>query len=131
MEILSKKSLLDLKMLHSDNKIIKNLLSTIIGELDRITKNPTEDQIMKVIKKLYESNKECMKDSSDESLKIESDFLFQFIPKELSDEEIKNIVNSEDLPNIGAYMKYFKETYPNQYNGSKVKGIVTEYLKNK
>lgn len=131
METLSKKSLLDLKMLHSDNRVIKNLLSTIIGELDRITKNPTEDQIMKVIKKLYESNKECMKDSNDESLKIESDFLSQFIPKELSDEEIKNIVNSENLPNIGAYMKYFKENYSNQYNGSKVKDIVTEYLKNK
>ena len=130
LKIMNKETLLSLKSENRDNKIISNLISTIIGELDRITKDPSEDQVIKVIKKIYQSNEECLKLSNNDDLVIEQNFLLNYIPRMLDDNTISLIIkdlieesDNKSLVNLGYVMKYFKSNYPNQYDGGKVKDI--------
>lgn len=130
LKIMNKETLLSLKSENRDNKIISNLISTIIGELDRITKDPSEDQVIKVIKKIYQSNEECLKSSNNDDLVIEQNFLLNYIPRMLDDNTISLIIkdlieesDNKSLVNLGYVMKYFKSNYPNQYDGGKVKDI--------
>lgn len=87
MEKLSKNYLIELRTRNQGNKIIKTLVNTIIGELDRVTKDPSEDQIIKVINKMYKSNEEV---TQTEDIKTEQEFLNSLLPKMMTTEEITN-----------------------------------------
>lgn len=123
---LTKLDLLNLKN-STESKVIRTLIGTIIGELDRLTKDPSETQIISVIKKLYEADKQC---TQTPGIIEEMEFLSSYIPKVLSNEGMLKIVSELEFKSIGEYMKYFKENYPNQYDGSALKDIVLSHLKN-
>lgn len=127
MEKLSKNYLIELRTRNQGNRIIKTLINTIIGELDRVTKDPSEDQIIKVINKMYKSNEEV---TQTEDIKVEQEFLNSLLPKMMTTEEITNIVNSLDLKSIGDYMKHFKENYTGRYDGKELSKIVKEKINN-
>lgn len=127
MEKLSKNYLIELRTRNQGNRVIKTLINTIIGELDRVTKNPSEDQIIKVINKMYKSNEEV---TQTEDIKTEQKFLNSLLPKMMTTEEITNIVNSLDLKLIGDYMKHFKENYTGRYDGKELSKIVKEKINN-
>ena len=109
-----------------DNPVIYSLLGVIIGELDRLPTrtNPTEDQIYTVIKKMYESTQVMSTLEAKIEAKIEAEYLEDFIRKQLSEEEILNIITGLKANfvhyNIGMAMKYFKDNYPGQYDGKLV-----------
>lgn len=125
MGTLSKEYLIKLRSENLGNKVIKTLINTIIGELDRISKDPSEDQIIKVLSKMYKSNEEV---SQTESIKEEQKFINSLLPKMMTTEEITIVVNSLDFKSIGEYMKYFKENYGGKYDGKELSKIVKEKL---
>lgn len=127
MEKLSKNYLIELRSKNQSNKVIKTLINTIIGELDRVTKDPSEDQIIKVISKMYKENEEV---TQVESIVIEQEFLNSLLPKMMTSDEVTDIVNSLELKSIGDYMKYFKENYSGRYDGKELSKIVKEKLSN-
>lgn len=101
----------------------RTLLGTVLGELDRISKNPTDKECIQLIKKMIESNRLI---NTTESL-YENKLLEQFIPQQLTEEQIKNIIKRERFANIKDCMGFFKELYASLYDGKVVSKIYKEY----
>lgn len=119
-----------------NNPVIYSLLSVVIGELDRLPtrENPTEEQIYSVIKKMYESSQYLVENNLSEESKIEYEYLKNYIKVQLTEDQIKSIIESIDKSEvtnnekyvIGKVMKYFKDNYAGQYDGKLVSQIVKE-----
>lgn len=114
-----------------DDKVIYNLLTVILGELDRLpTRNdPTSDQIYLVIKKMFD-NAVSMKDTNKDSA-IEAFYLKDFIKKQLSDAELVEIImqyKDDGLKNIGDYMRALSSEYKGQFDGKKASEIIKKII---
>ena len=114
-----------------DDKIIYNLLTVLLGELDRLPTrdNPSEDQIYSVIKKMYDNAIE-MKDLKRESA-IEAFYLKDFIKKQLNDDDLEKIIigfKALNMNNIGAIMKALNTNYKGQFDGKKASEIIKRVL---
>ena len=114
-----------------DDKIIYNLLTVLLGELDRLPTrdNPSEDQIYSVIKKMYDNAME-MKDLKRESV-IEAFYLKDFIKKQLNDDDLEKIIigfKALNMNNIGAIMKALNTNYKGQFDGKKASEIIKRVL---
>lgn len=113
------------------DKIIYNLLTVILGELDRLpTRNdPNSDQIYNVINKMYNNALE-MKDSNRDSA-IEAFYLKDFIKKQLTDAELVGIIigyKDDGLKNIGDYMRALNSEYKGQFDGKKASEIIKKIM---
>lgn len=114
-----------------DDKIIYNLLTVILGELDRLPtrSNPNPDQIYNVINKMYNNALE-MKDSNRESA-IEAFYLKDFIKKQLTDAKLVEIImqyKEDGLKNIGDYMRALSSEYKGQFDGKKASEIIKQIM---
>lgn len=114
-----------------DDKIIYNLLTVLLGELDRLPTrdNPSEDQIYGVIKKMYNNAME-MKDLKMESA-IEAFYLKDFIKKQLNDDDLEKIIigfKNLGMDNIGSIMKALNTNYKGQFDGKKASEIIKKML---
>ena len=89
------KKLKELKQIKRDNKVIYNLLNTIIGECEQISKDPSCSQVMDVIQKMYKDN------------------------KPLTKEELTALIGSQLTAgnNMSKIMKYLSEEYKGRYDG--------------
>jgi len=113
-----------------------NLLVTLYSEIVKVGKDSgnretTDDESIVVIKKFVknlEETKEILTNKeSPEYLKIvkELEILNQYLPIQLSDKEISNIIDKLPNKNIGEVMKYFKNNHFGKYDAK----IVTNLLK--
>ena len=114
-----------------DDKIVYNLLTVILGELDRLPtrENPSEDQIYNVIKKMYD-NAYSIKDINRDSA-IEAFYLKDFIKKQLTDSELVGIImqyKEDGLKNIGDYMRALNSEYKGQFDGKKASEIIKKIM---
>ena len=119
------------RLSRKDDKIIYNLLTVILGELDKLpTRNdPNPDQIYNVINKMYNNALE-MKDSNRESA-IEAFYLKDFIKKQLTDAELVEIImqyKEDGLKNIGDYMRALSSEYKGQFDGKKASEIIKQIM---
>lgn len=92
----------------------KNLLGLVKWEILLIEKERevTDIDVIKIIKKLLKWINESLKTKEDKALIKEKEILESYLPKELSKEEIKEIITKlEDNKNIWLVMKYFKDNY--------------------
>jgi uncharacterized protein YqeY len=114
-----------------DDKIIYNLLTVLLGELDRLPTrdNPSEDQIYSVIKNMYNNAME-MKDLKRESA-IEAFYLKDFIKKQLNDDDLEKIIigfKNLGMDHIGSIMKALNTNYKGQFDGKKASEIIKKML---
>lgn len=134
--MLTLQKLKELRLNNRSNFIIYNLLSTIIGECEQISKNPTNDEILNILQKLYKDNNTTIqKCSTDritliETLKEENKFIKQYLPEQLSNNELSAIIvtqisQGEKLPTI---MKYLSNNYKGRYNSKDAIKIISSYL---
>lgn len=115
----------NLRINNRNDKIIYNLLSTIIGECEQISKNPSNDQIISIIQKMYKDNNITLQSLSDDrkelidNLKKENDYLETFLPKQLTEDELYALINSQIQSgnNMPKVMKYLSENYKGRYDG--------------
>jgi uncharacterized protein YqeY len=122
---MKKEDLLKLKLENKNNPVVRNLISTIIGELDRKSKTPNEAEVMSVIKKIRDADLEV---TLTDQIAEELNFLNGLIPKSLSEDGMMKIVSSLSFSKIGDYMSYFKNNYPGQYDGKLLSSIVKSKL---
>lgn len=122
---MKKEDLLKLKLENKNNPVARNLISTIIGELDRKSKTPNEAEVMSVIKKIRDADLEV---TLTDQIAEELNFLNGLIPKSLSEDGMMKIVSSLSFSKIGDYMSYFKNNYPGQYDGKLLSSIVKSKL---
>lgn len=97
------------------NTVAKNLLSVIKGEIQTIEKNTgvevlSDEEIQKILNKTAKSLKEVISINGDEESKLQLTIVESYLPKQLSREEIVEIVKdlvSKGNSNVGAIMKEF------------------------
>ena len=92
------------------------LLGTVIGEFDRISKNPTDAECIAIIKKMIESN--ILTNQLEEN-----EILLKFLPQQLTEEAIEEIIIVNNFENIGSCMKHFKSNFDGTYDGKLVSKI--------
>jgi uncharacterized protein YqeY len=137
MELIEKLKADRIVAMKSGKKDQMNLLSSIISELDFIRTMPdfvgktlTDNDVIKVIKKMIESSEAC---HQEEDAKFLND---TYMPKQLNEFELNAIIyafcKKADITskkNMGEVMKYLKETYPLLYDGKLASQIVNNILK--
>lgn len=122
-------------------------LSTVVAEIVMIGKNngnreTTEEETLVYLNKLKKNNLEVIslaeKNNRLETInkvKHELTIIDQFLPKQLTEEELKNIIIEEvnKLPeknkkSMGIIMKFLKANYNQQYEGKLASKIINEIL---
>lgn len=122
-----------LRITNRANKVIYSLLGLVIGEYETKIKgsNPKEADLVKIMKKLIDSNKEIMAYSSvaNPVLVEENEFLQKLLPKQLTLEEIIRIMKKYKPESLSQAMKILSSDYKGRYDGKEAKTIVEDYLR--
>jgi uncharacterized protein len=106
------------------------LLSLLLGELESASKRDgseiTDEKVIAAAKKLIKSNNETEK-LAGPSAKIvkENAILETFLPRQMSEEEIKKFIFESGALNIGEVMKALNSTYPGMFD----KGMASKIAK--
>ncbi|MFN3604761.1 MAG: GatB/YqeY domain-containing protein [Leptonema sp. (in: bacteria)] len=138
LEKLKKESLQSRK---EKNEIKSNLLSTILSQVKLIAiddghREPKDQDVIQVVKKFLKNIEENIqlgqqgkltKEALEQALK-EKEILLEYLPKQLSEEELKEIIRNSGAKNIGEAMKFLKENYSEQYDGKLASKIAKEIL---
>lgn len=134
--MLNIQDLKDIRNSHRNNKVLYNLLSTVIGECEQVSKNPSEEQIISIMQKIYKDNEVTMRECPSSKIDVifdlteENKFLSIYLPKPLADSElikiIKDRMNEEDkMPDI---MKYLTANYKGRYDGKKASQFIKDMM---
>lgn len=127
----------DIRHSHRNNKVLYNLLSTVIGECEQISKAPSEEQIISVMQKMYKDNEATMKECPSSKIDIifdlteENKFLSIYLPKPLADSELIKLIKDrmdkgEKMPDI---MKFLVSNYKGRYDGKKASQFIKDLSK--
>ncbi len=123
------------------NQIKSSLLSTVLSQvkllaIDDHHREPTDHDVIQVVKKFLKNIEENIQlgeqgrltsDAYEQALK-EKEILLEYLPKQLSEEELKEIIRKSNAKNIGEVMKFLKENYPEQYDGKLASKLAKELL---
>lgn len=134
--MLNIQDLKDVRNSHRNNKVLYNLLSTIIGTCEQISKEPTEEQIISVMQKMYKDNETTMKECPSSRIDVifdlteENKFLSIYLPKPLADSELIKIIKGkldvgDKMPDI---MKYLTANYKGRYDGKKAAQFIKDMM---
>lgn len=112
------------------NTVAKNLLSVIKGEIQTVEKNInqsslSDDEVNKILTKVSKNLRETIEKTGDENSKSELLIIEAYLPKQMSREEIKQIVGGlvmSGVTNIGMIMREFS-------NKPADKKVVSEVIK--
>jgi uncharacterized protein YqeY len=118
-------------------EIKKNLLTTLIGEASKISKDahggdPTDQEVIATVKKFIKNTDELLSHSPGNFTAIqEKTILVGYLPAQLSRLEIMNIImnekfNLKDNKIIGIVMSFFKTNYEGRYDAKLVQEILKE-----
>jgi hypothetical protein len=106
----------------------RDFLRVVIGEMNRIGKELTDNEIFKILFKMKE-NAEIMKNQYEISV------LNYYLPKILSIEELDNIIknivkinNFNTIRDIGKIMNELKNNFPSQFDGNIASSIIKKYI---
>ena len=121
-----KQQIIDYRNSHKESRLV---LGVLLSELDRDDKikegdfrNPSDNDVIRVTKKMIDSLKLMSSTQALEEVKI----LEQFIPQQLTVEQIESIIKRERFQSIKDCMAFFKELYANLYDGKVVLRIFKE-----
>lgn len=97
------------------NVVAKNILSVIKGEIQTIEKNNmvdnlSDEEVVKILNKMVKSLKETIILSNDEKTTKELEIIESYLPRQMSEEDIRLKVNeliNSGAKNIGDFMKGF------------------------
>lgn len=120
--------------LKDGDSVRKLLLSTVLGEIDKKSKEPgrqsdvSDNEVVAIIKKIREGCLECKNQE-------EADILSAYLPTTYSDEQLEIIIGdymtSEDIQHkkdMGKVMKWLKENHTGKYDGKSASEIINKKL---
>lgn len=108
----------------------KNLLWLIKWEILLIEKNKldaTDDNVFKIIKKLLKGINETIETNPTDELILEKNILLEYLPKQLTEKEISDIILKEDLINVKSSIEFFNKNYKGMVNNA----IIAKIIKSK
>jgi uncharacterized protein YqeY len=103
-----------------------SILRVVKGEIERAEQSPNgkielaDSDVIKIIKKMVDNIKETTNNVA------ELEVLEVYVPKQLSETEIKNILSLLSVKNVGEIMKYFKTNYDGLYDRKVVSSLAKE-----
>lgn len=119
----------------SRDTVKSEVLTTLIGAAEQVSKSPTDEEVKSIVRKFLKSNREFsavtgLSDEVKTKLKREEDILTFLLPQQLDLGKMEVIVaglisTGHALPSI---MKHFKENFPGQYDGKVLSEIVKRKL---
>lgn len=119
----------DLKASMKEKNTVKlGILRVLKAEIQRSEQGTngkielTDADVVKIVKKLVEGIKETTKNQDELSI------LEAYLPKQLSETEMREIMSLLSVKDMGAIMKHFKANYDGQYDGKILSSIVKESL---
>ena len=108
---------------------LSTILGTLIGELDRIEKEPNDATVLKVIQKIVDNNTEFNMNP------LETQVLSQYLPKKLDEVELTSIIVKQIQDNgyctvrdTGKIMKFLQGNYPSQFDGNTANKVIKANL---
>ena len=123
------------------DSVTANLLTTLLGEAGMIGKNAgnretTDDEVIAVVTKFIKNIDETIKHTSaTDELTLERRILMTYMPKQLTDDELKLTISQyiteqglEGPKSMGIVMKYLKDTFSGQYDGKAASTHTRELL---
>ena len=119
----------DLKAaMKAKNAVKLSILRVLKGEIERNEQTPNgkiellDGDVIKIVKKLVDS----IKNTTDNTLEILA--LDVYLPRQLSEEQMRDIVFLLDTKDMGAIMKHFKTVYDGCYDGKLLSTIAKENI---
>lgn len=116
-----KKTCLDARK--AKNKAVSTLLITLIGELEGQAKRTgvsvSNDMVYSACKKFISNNNDTIAVASaemKEALELENNTLTVFLPKQLDEVQLREVIKGLAITNIGLIMKHLKENYNGRYD---------------
>ena len=115
----------------SKNVLVSNLLGTLISEVDGQMKSKKDlniNDVLIVASKKFIKGIEMGKETEDS--KIELEILNEYIPKQLSDDEILDELkklNLENIPSFGAKMGIVMKNLKGKADGNDISRLVKQY----
>ena len=125
------------------NTVAIGLLSALISEAAMVGKNAgnrisTDDEVLSTIRKFLKNAEETLiqvkqlagADKAVETFTEEIRILKSYMPQQLSDDKLREVINSfisnNPNTNMGLIMKFLKENFNGLYDGKKANVIVKE-----
>jgi uncharacterized protein YqeY len=106
------------------NTVAVALLSTLIGEVqtkEKVVGTMDDASVVAVIKKFIDGVNETIHHQGvSEQTTLELAILTEYMPKQLTIDEIRGILNAAAIANQGLAQKYMKQFYAGRYNGKDV-----------
>lgn len=124
----------------SGDKVKKNLLGVVKGEITTIEKNTNSEnlsdvEVAKILTKIAKNIKETISASDSEEAKLELSVVEFYLPKQMSESEIQTAVNEliselgvKSPSEMGKVMGGFTAKYAGKADGKTVSNIVKESL---
>ena len=113
------------------------LLTTIVSDIENLVRDNKKKSIdelsLSVLQKFVKGINEILKhDPSNENALNELNVIDEYMPKQLSKDKLKDIVDqfirSNENVNMGMIMGFLKMNYNGQYDGKLASQIVKEFL---
>lgn len=89
----------------SGERLKAKLLTTLLGEFDRLPDKNNKSAYTKVVQKMIKNLKESHSDTAEEEIK----FLELYLPQQLTVEQIKDTLSSNNIDTMSAAGKFFKQ----------------------
>jgi uncharacterized protein len=123
-----------MQAMRNQDTVTKNILTVLIGDVQNIelrTGLLKEEQVVALIKKYVTNAQETMAladIATAQVLSAEIAVLEQFLPKQMSPEDIEAAVIASGASNLGAAMAYLKNNFAGEYDGRVASEIVKRVL---
>ena len=123
-----------IEAMKAKDKATRTLLTVLLGNLENKAKTDgteiTDSMVMQECKKLKRTNDEVIKlvgpGEAADFLHRDNEILEEFLPKQLTAQEIRDLIDVMSIKNIGQVMKFFKENYDGQVDNKLVAQIARE-----
>lgn len=123
--------------LKEKNTVAKNVLSVVIGEATKVDKIPTDEVVIKTIKKVIKGIEDSLNhlDPTNQNyakLSVEKDILMLYLPKQLGHTEILGVLSAMfkfEKPTIKDIMNFFSKEFSGRVDMRSVKELAEEYIK--
>lgn len=110
------------------DEIAKRALSTIISDYETQVINGKSPDLLAMVKKSISNLEFNMQHSESKDIVKERDYLASLLPKQLSEDQLRDLLETNDFPNIGAFMKFLKTNFNGQYDGKLASNLAKEIL---
>jgi uncharacterized protein YqeY len=116
----------------ADKVVEYNILTLVVGECERVSKDSDDQAVLIVLRKLHGSNAECLKVSPSDKLVRENSFIDELLavytPKQMTADGIIFRISQNGITNMGDAMKYLKANFAGQYDGKLASEAVKQHF---